>query len=67
MRAARIRRLKVILYEPNVFGIGPWRREAFESPADPGRGCLSAATARGVPEVEAALREWMARGDRPAA
>jgi len=45
---------------PNVFGIG-LAAGAFDLAATPGRGC-SRRDRRGVPEVEAALREWMARG-----
>lgn len=62
MRAARLGDSKVILYSPNVFGIGPWRREAFDLAADPGERQSRLPVPGGVSEtLEAALRDRIAK------
>ncbi|MBI3449464.1 MAG: sulfatase [Acidobacteria bacterium] len=64
MRSARASGVKVILSEPNIFGIGAWRREAFDLAADPGETrALDPDDPRAAP-VEAALRVWMGASAR---
>jgi arylsulfatase A-like enzyme len=69
MRAAREGDVKVILYEPNIFGLGPWRREAYRLDADPGERATLGSDDAAAAKVEGALRLWMAssasrRGER---
>ncbi len=66
IRAARSGALKVILYEPNVFGIGAWRRERFHLAADPGERDGDVPDRDELARLETRLREWMAGAGAPA-
>ncbi|HXI03302.1 MAG TPA: sulfatase, partial [Candidatus Saccharimonadales bacterium] len=65
IRSIREGNAKIILYSPNAFGIGPWRREIFDLSADPlERSPLSASGGKApeLPEgIESRLETWKQR------
>jgi len=62
MRSAIEGGVKVILYEPNIFGLGAWRRETFDLARDPGESSPLGEPDGASPRIEAALKAWMALG-----
>ena len=61
MRSIRSGSMKLVLYSPNVFDIGPWRREIFDLAADPGESDPLASLPAGEESLDEALAEWKAR------
>jgi arylsulfatase A-like enzyme len=60
-RSARSGDWKVILRSPNVFGIGPWRREVFDLAGDPGERASLEEAPPVAAILEAELRERIER------
>ncbi len=63
LRAVREGPWKVILSSPNVFGIGPWKREVYELRSDPREAAPISDPAADAVAAEARLRQWLGEID----